>query len=82
MPGAFAYQCEYVLAGKNEDRENLKSVLERLLLLRFGMNFTYLLSSRSATGGSGGTGSRDLRGTGNPHADRVYEDSNRSFVGL
>ena len=45
VPGAFAYQCEYVLAGKNEDRENLKSVLERLLLLRFGMNFTYLLSS-------------------------------------
>ena len=44
VPGAFAYQCEYVLAGKNEDRENLKSVLERLLL-RFGMNFTYLLSS-------------------------------------
>ena len=44
-PGALAYQCEYVLAGKAEDRENLKTVLERLLLLRFGMNFTYLLSS-------------------------------------
>lgn len=44
--GELKYQCEYVLAGKSSDRENLKTVLERLLLFRFGMNFAYLLSSQ------------------------------------
>lgn len=43
-PG-LCYQTEYVLAGKSSDRENLETVLERLLLIRFGLNFAFLLSS-------------------------------------
>lgn len=38
-----AYEMEYVLGGKSSDYENLKSVTERLLLLREGANFLYLL---------------------------------------
>lgn len=44
--GGLRYQCEYVLGGKETDQDNLKAVLERLLLLRFGINYTYLLSSQ------------------------------------
>ena len=36
--GALLYQAEYLLAGKKADRENLLSVLKKLLLLRIGPN--------------------------------------------
>lgn len=39
-----AYEMEYILAGKSSDRENLKAVANRLLLLREGMNYAYLLT--------------------------------------
>jgi hypothetical protein len=39
-----AYQIEYILAGKNSDRENLASVAEELLLIREGVNLTCLLA--------------------------------------
>jgi hypothetical protein len=38
------YQLEYVIAGKDSDMENLESVCERLLLIREGMNYAYLLT--------------------------------------
>jgi len=38
------YQMEYILAGKSSDRENLRAVVNRLLLLRETSNFLYLLS--------------------------------------
>lgn len=38
------YQMEYILAGKSSDRENLKVVVNRLLLLRETANFLYLLT--------------------------------------
>jgi hypothetical protein len=34
-----AYQVEYLLRGRSGDRENLKAVVNRLLLLREGVNF-------------------------------------------
>ena len=40
--GALDYQLEYIQAGKQTDRENLKSVVRQLLLLREGANFIYL----------------------------------------
>lgn len=38
------YQVEYILGGKNSDRENLKSVAGKLLVIRQGGNMAYLLS--------------------------------------
>lgn len=40
--GALDYELEYIQAGKQTDRENLKSVVRQLLLLREGANFMYL----------------------------------------
>lgn len=36
------YQAEFAVAGRGSDAENLKSVLDRLLLIRMGLNFVYL----------------------------------------
>lgn len=36
------YQMEYIAAGKSGDTENLKAVVNRILLLREGSNFLYL----------------------------------------
>lgn len=43
--GALDYELEYILAGKGSDRENLESVANRLLLVRFVPNYVYLQSS-------------------------------------
>ena len=42
--GALEYQNEYILMGKSSDEENLKAVANRILLLREGINFLYILS--------------------------------------
>lgn len=39
------YQIEYLLHGKEKDRENLEETLDRILLIREGINFTYLMGS-------------------------------------
>lgn len=44
--GALDYQLEYILCGKGSDQENLKGVVNRLLLLREGSNFVYALSNQ------------------------------------
>lgn len=38
------YEAEYLLAGKEKDRENLEAVVGRLLALRQGLNLLYILS--------------------------------------
>ena len=42
MAGPLDYEAEYILMGKDSDRENLEGVLKRLLLLRFAPNYAYL----------------------------------------
>ncbi len=42
--GALQYQLEYILTGKDSDVENLKAVVNRLLLLRETANVVYLFS--------------------------------------
>ncbi len=43
VPGrALDYEVEYILMGKSSDKENLESVLKRLLALRFIPNYAYL----------------------------------------
>lgn len=39
--GKLAYQLEYILGGKNSDKSNLKYTVNRLLLIREGMNYLY-----------------------------------------
>lgn len=39
---ALDYEMEYLIAGKNSDRKNLKAVVQRLLLLREGVNLAFL----------------------------------------
>lgn len=41
---ALAYELEYVIAGKETDRENLEAVVERLLLMREAANVMHILS--------------------------------------
>lgn len=43
--GELQYQMEYILAGKNNDMDNLKWVVNRLLLLRESANVVYLFSN-------------------------------------
>lgn len=42
------YEQEYILCGEKSDKENLKQVINRILLIRTITNFTYLLSNASA----------------------------------
>lgn len=42
--GNLSYQLEYLLIGEEHDVDNLKGVIDRLLLIREGANFAYLLT--------------------------------------
>lgn len=44
--GALEYQMEYLLGGRASDEQNLKYVVNRLMLLREGMNYLYCVSNR------------------------------------
>ena len=44
---ALSYELEYLLCGKESDEKNLKATVNKLLLLREGANFVYLLSDGS-----------------------------------
>lgn len=47
VPGeALDYQLEYILGGKAADQKNLKYVVNRLLLIREGMNYLYCLQNQ------------------------------------
>lgn len=39
------YELEYILNGKSSDQENLESIVKRLMLVRFALNYGYLMSS-------------------------------------
>ena len=43
--GSLDYQLEYILMGKESDRENLKAIVNRLLLMREGANFLYSMGN-------------------------------------
>lgn len=40
--GVLDYELEYILIGKDSDKENLESVVRKLLLLRFAPNYAYI----------------------------------------
>ena len=41
----YDYEIEYILGGMENDKDNLKKVIGKLLLIREGINYTYLASS-------------------------------------
>lgn len=45
--GALNYELEYVMTGKGSDQENLKAVLNQIILMRTILNYFTLLSDRS-----------------------------------
>ena len=42
-----AYELEYLLGGEDSDKENLENVLHKLLLIRMGANYAYLLTDET-----------------------------------
>lgn len=44
LPHALEYEQEYILFGKYSDEDNLKKMAGKMLLIREGINFAYLLS--------------------------------------
>lgn len=38
------YEIEYLISGKDSDEENLKAVVTQLLLVRMGLNYSYLMT--------------------------------------
>lgn len=42
--GALDYEMEYIVAGKDSDKENLESVVKKLMLLRFVPNYIFIQS--------------------------------------
>ena len=47
--GVLEYQMEYIIAGKDNDTDNLKSVVNRLLMIREAANVAYLFSDPAKT---------------------------------
>lgn len=45
--GNLQYQLEYLLIGEGHDVDNLKGIVNRLLLMREGVNFVYLLTDQA-----------------------------------
>ncbi|WP_278320651.1 DUF5702 domain-containing protein [Faecalimonas umbilicata] len=39
-----SYEMEYILEGKESDQQNLEAVVKKLLLMRSGANYLYLLT--------------------------------------
>lgn len=45
--GALSYELEYILVGKDNDADNLKGAVNRLLLMREGSNFLYVMGNET-----------------------------------
>ncbi len=43
---ALSYEKEYIISGKKSDRENIESVVNKIILIRTGESFAYLISDR------------------------------------
>ncbi len=64
--GALDYELEYILAGKESDRENLGAVAGRLVLLRFVPNYAHLQSSAGKKARGPGSGRDLMHAAGGP----------------
>lgn len=60
------YQAEYLIAGKRSDRENLKTVVKRLLLVREGLNYLYCVGNAQMNSQAGALSGLLIGWTGIP----------------
>lgn len=47
VSGCLNYEIEYLISGKAGDKENLSAVLEKIIWMREGINFVYLLTDHT-----------------------------------
>lgn len=64
--GQLQYQAEYILAGKDNDTDNLKAVVHRLLLLREVSNCVYLFSDAAKVSEAAGLATSICSAAGAP----------------
>jgi len=48
------YEAEYLLCGKESDRENLEAVFRKIITIRTGVNYAYLLTDQTKLAEAGG----------------------------
>ena len=70
---ALAYELEYVLAGKGSDKENLESVIKRLLFVREAANITHILGDGDKRAKTLGMAEALAGFTGNPAVVRLVQ---------
>ena len=70
---ALAYELEYVLAGKESDKENLESVIKRLLFVREAANITHILGDGDKRAKTLGMAEALAGFTGNPAVVRLVQ---------
>ena len=70
---ARAYELEYVLCGKETDKDNLEGVVERLLLIREAANVTHILADAKKRSEALGVANVLAGFTGNPVVVQVVQ---------
>lgn len=70
---ALAYELEYVLCGKDSDKDNLESVVGRLLLVREAANVTHILMDAGKLSSAAAMATSLAGFTGNPAIIKVVE---------
>ena len=72
-PTKLKYEVEYLIAGKNSDMANIKSVVNKITLLRFGMNFAYILTDSAKRAEALGLATAIAGATANPAIVKVVQ---------
>lgn len=70
---ALAYEMEYILCGKEDDRSNLEGTVNRLLLLREAANVTYIVSNNDKLNQAAAIANALAGFTGNPGIIKVVQ---------
>lgn len=76
------YQLEYLIAGKDTDIANLEAVCGRLLAIREGMNYAYLLSDSAKVAECAALAAALVGATMIPGSGRSYETGTASGMGF
>lgn len=71
--GEIDYEAEYVIAGGDSDRENLKNVAERIVAIRSGFNFVSLLKDNEKRNEAYGAAVSIAGATGIPAIVRIVQ---------
>lgn len=64
--GVMKCQCEYIISGKNSDYKNVKSVIHKILAIRFPINFSYILTDAAKVAAAQSAATAIAGATANP----------------